>query len=93
MEKVHPWCGQPSDRGRLKIKETLKDFKARADDSDVCSVDSYITVVVIRDRIACGSLSYSIMVISNHHSFPVKKVARTQLPPDRGWLKYRTEEN
>jgi len=18
MEKVHPWCGQPSDRGRLK---------------------------------------------------------------------------
>jgi len=20
MEKVHPWCGQPSDRGRLKIR-------------------------------------------------------------------------
>jgi len=22
MEKVRPWCGQPSDRGRLKKRET-----------------------------------------------------------------------
>jgi len=29
MEKVRPWCGQPSDRGRLKIRsDSRKTFAA-----------------------------------------------------------------
>ena len=27
MEKVRPWCGQPSDRGRLKIRSDAKIYK------------------------------------------------------------------
>ena len=29
MEKVHPWCGQPSDPGRLKNRTELKDISKR----------------------------------------------------------------
>ena len=27
MEKVRPWCGQPSDRGRLKIRTDQRAFR------------------------------------------------------------------
>ena len=29
MEKVRPWCGQPSGRGRLKIRTELHEGKRR----------------------------------------------------------------
>ena len=27
MEKVRPWCGQPSDRGRLKNRTDIRPFR------------------------------------------------------------------
>jgi len=31
MEKVRPWCGQPSDRGQLKNRTDINDAYLRSD--------------------------------------------------------------
>ena len=39
MEKVRPWCGQPSDRGRLKNGTELETGKPHRDDCSPYSLD------------------------------------------------------
>ena len=49
MEKVRPWCGQPSDRGRLKNRTELHA-------ADACSVILCIRLFHVADlRPVCGS--------------------------------------
>ena len=42
MEKVRPWCGQPSDRGRLKIRSEQTIYIHHSHDVDG---DAYPTLI------------------------------------------------
>ena len=55
MEKVRPWCGQPSDRGRLKNR------------TELAKNTSLVAVVVQKGRVAPSMCFVPIILIRTEH--------------------------
>ena len=52
MEKVRPWCGRPSDRGRLKNRTLVCTAAAAAAAAVVVVVDILLTTIEKKTIIA-----------------------------------------
>jgi len=58
MEKVCPWCGQPSDRGRLKNRTRVGQYQKKHSPTQAALVECYSNHIITQISIQTAGLAF-----------------------------------